>query len=102
MLLDNALERLGGLKKIWVDGGYSGEDFAAHVRELRAGTKVEVVNRIEGASGFHVLPRHWVVERTLGWLMQHRRLVRDYERLTESVEAWIHIAMIRIMLRTLA
>ena len=87
VLLDDALKRLSGLKKIWVDGGYSGEDFAAHVRELRPDTKVEVVNRIEGASGFHVLPRRWVVERTFACraLTKGIRGVGDPQRTPDSV-----------------
>jgi putative transposase len=102
VLLDLALGSLEWLRKLWVDSGYGGEDFAEHARELRPNLEVEVVKRIEGSSGFHVLPRRWVVERTFAWLMKHRRLVRDYEHLPKSVEAWIHTAMIRIMLRRLA
>jgi transposase len=49
-----------------------------------------------------VLPRRWVVERTFGWFMRQRRLVRDYETTESSAEAWIYIAMIRIQLRRLA
>jgi transposase len=49
-----------------------------------------------------VLARRWVVERTFGWLMQNRRLARDYETTESSAEAWIYIAMIRIQLRRLA
>lgn len=54
------------------------------------------------ASSIKVLPRRWVVERTFGWLMGQRRLVRDYETTETSAEAWIFIAMIRIQLRRLA
>jgi putative transposase len=56
----------------------------------------------EEPSGFLVLPRRWVVERTLAWLGQARRLAKDYERLPESGVAMIHAAMSRIMLRRLA
>jgi putative transposase len=49
-----------------------------------------------------LLPKRWVVERTFDWLMQHRRLVRDYEQTETSATAWIFVAMIRIMLRRLA
>ncbi len=52
--------------------------------------------------GFKVLPHRWVVERTFGWLMRQRRLVRDYETTESSAEAWIYIAMVRIQLRRLA
>ena len=61
-----------------------------------------MVKRSDDVQGFAVLPRRWVVERTFGWLMRHRRLVRDYERTESSAEAWIHLAMIRIQLRRLA
>jgi putative transposase len=52
--------------------------------------------------GFHVLKRRWVVERTLAWLSTWRRLSKDYEVLPGSEEAWIYVAMIRLMLRRLA
>ncbi len=91
-----------GLRKLWVDGGYSGGNFAQWVREHWARLEVEVIKRSDTGKGFRVLPRRWVVERTFGWLMRHRRLVRDYERTAASAEAWIHLAMIRIQLRRLA
>ena len=101
-LLDNALIQHGWLRKLWVDGGYSGQNFAQYVKQLRPKLDVEVVKRSDKAQGFEVLPRRWVVERTFGWLMQCRRLTRDYERTVESATGWIHTAMIRIMLRRLA
>lgn len=90
------------LRRLWVDGGYTGEAFAQWVREHWPKLQVEVVKRSDAASGFAVLPRRWIVERTFGWLMRHRRLVRDYERTEASAESWIHLAMIRIQLRRLA
>ena len=90
------------LKLLWVDGGYSGPAFAQWVQGLRPKLKVEVVKRSDDAQGFVILPRRWVVERTFGWLMRQRRLVRDYETTETSAEAWVYIAMIRIQLRRLA
>jgi putative transposase len=90
------------LRCLWVDGGFSGPDFADWVRTRRRKLKVEVIKRPVDASGFEVLPRRWVVERTFAWLVQHRRLVRDYERTETSATAWIFVAMIRVMLRRLA
>jgi transposase len=90
------------LRKLWVDGGYSGADFANWVRQHRSKLQVEVIKRSDDMRGFEVLPKRWVVERTFAWLMQHRRLVRDYERTDSSAIAWIHVAMIRVMLRRLA
>ncbi len=52
--------------------------------------------------GFHVLKWRWIVERTFAWLSTWRRLAKDYELLPSSEEAWIYLAMIRIMLRRLA
>ncbi len=90
------------LRKLWVDGGYAGSDFAQAAREHRPKLEVEVVKRSDDTRGFIVLPRRWVVERTFAWLMQHRRLVRDYEQTDVSATAWIHVAIIRLMLRRLA
>lgn len=90
------------LRKLWVDGGYSGETFADWVQTNWTKLEVEVVKRSADTKGFAVLPQRWIVERTFGWLMRHRRLVRDYERTETSAEAWIHLAMIRIQLRRLA
>jgi len=56
----------------------------------------------EKPSGFQVLPRRWVVERTFAWLGQARRLAKGYERLPETAVAMTHVAMSRIMLRRLA
>ncbi len=52
--------------------------------------------------GFQVLPRRWVVERTFSWIDQNRRMSKDYERLTETGEAFIYVAMSRLMVRRLA
>lgn len=63
---------------------------------------LEVVLRPKGSQGFVLHPLRWTVERTYGWLHWCRRLHVDYERLPASSEAFIHIAMIRLMLRRLA
>jgi transposase len=101
-LLSRVLVWFTWLKKMWVDGGYSGPDFAAWVKTIRPKLEVEVVKRSDAVRGFKVLPKRWIVERTFGWLMRHRRLVRDYERCETSAESWVYIAMIRIQLRRLA
>lgn len=94
-------QRLPRLARIWVDGGFSGEDFLHWVIDTFRWI-LEVVLRPEGAQGFVLLPKRWTVERTYGWLHWCRRLNVDYERLPASSEAFIHIAMIRLMLRRLA
>ena len=98
-LLARILKTFTWLRKVWVDGGYTGQEFAQWVKGQRPNLEVEVVKRSDEVSGFEVLPRRWVVERTIGWLMRHRRLVRDYEKTETSAAAWVYLAMIRIQLR---
>ena len=89
------------LHTIWTDGGFDGDPFMQWVITVCRWI-IQVVLRPEQTKGFVVLKKRWVVERTFGWLMGCRRLVRDYERLPESSEALIYLAMIRIMVRRLA
>jgi putative transposase len=92
---------LSRLHTIWADGGFDGEPFLQWVMDVCRWI-IEVVLRPEQTKGFVVLKKRWVVERTFGWLMGCRRLVRDYELLPETSETFIYLAMIRIMLRRLA
>lgn len=94
-------ERFPRLARIWVDGGFSGEDFMRWVIDTFRWI-LDTVLRPQAAQGFVLLPKRWVVERTYGWLHWCRHLNVDYEHLTASSEALIHIAMIRIMVRRLA
>jgi putative transposase len=89
------------LHTIWVDGGLDGEPFLRWVMDVCRWI-VQVVLRPQGSKGFVLLPKRWVVERTFGWLMNCRRLVRDDELLPETSETFIYLAMIRIMVRRLA
>jgi putative transposase len=108
------------LELIWADSGYKKEGFGEWVKAT-LGWDVEIVEHpwsgLRGVwvppgvevdwekirpSGFHVLKRRWVVERTFAWLSTWRRLSKDYEVLPSSDEAWMYVAMSRIMLRRLA
>jgi transposase len=89
------------LHTIWVDGGFDGEPFMQWVITFCQWI-VQVVLRPEQTKGFVLLKKRWVVERTFGWLMHCRRLVRDYEGLPQTSETFIYLAMIRIMVRRLA
>jgi transposase len=86
--------------KVWVDGGYAGQLVRWATTTLRI--SVEVVNKLAGQIGFQVLPRRWVVERTLSWITRYRRTVRDYERRPEHHAAMVQWAMVIIMTRRLA
>lgn len=98
------LQRLRNLHRdiclVWADGGYSGQ-LVDWCRQKLA-FALEVVKRTDDMEGFVVLPRRWVVERTLSWLMHSRRLCRDYETLTATSEAMILFSMITRMSRRLA
>ncbi len=97
-LMDGKYPRL---EKVLADQGFNGEEFTNRMRKT-FGFVLEIVKKVLGVSGFQVLPKRWVVERTFGWLMFNRRLVKDYEVKTEHSEAFIQMAMIRLMVRKLA
>jgi putative transposase len=128
-LLLRAQERFPRLSHLWVDTGYRGEDKGKDWVEKALGWSVDLVERArkpapeevlrerarewakEGVAldweklmppkGFQVLPRRWVVERTIAWIEQNRRMSKDYERLCASGEAFVYAAMIRLMTRRL-
>lgn len=99
-LLSLVQERFSTIQMVWADGGYAGRLLLWARKCLRL--TVTVVKRSDDAKGFVVLPRRWVVERTLGWITRNRRLVRDYERLSTTHEAMTLIAMTKLMSRRLA
>jgi len=102
VVLGPLAKRFTKLRKIWVDSIYNG-GIAEWVRALRQRNRIdlEIVKRPEGATGFQVVAKRWVVERTFAWLSFHRRMSKDYEYLPETSEALIRIAMIRLMLARL-
>jgi len=86
------------VSKIWADQGYSGAELFNWVfAQFRC--VLEVVKKKKGQRGFEVLPRRWVVERTLAWLVRSRRLSKDYERKPSSSEAQVYLASGRLLLR---
>jgi putative transposase len=112
------LEKVGGdrlprMQKIWADRAYNGQ-IGEWIKE-RLGWALEIVKpprrwvRVPAneepppyPAGFIVLPRRWVIERTIAWIMRNRRMSRDYEFLAQTTEVLIYVAMIRLMLRRLA
>ena len=103
-VLTAARDRHPDLALAWADGGYANavdDSLIGWARE-NTGIEVVVVKRTDDVKGFKVLPRRWVVERTNAWISAHRRLTREYERLTEASEAMIDLAMIDIMAGRLA
>jgi putative transposase len=130
VLLDLAPEHLPRLSHLWMDAGYTGEGKDADWVERVLGWTAQVVRhppkmasdevmrrwvsewakervaidaeRLSGPRRFGELPRRWVVERTFSWLGQNRRMSKDYERLAETSEAFVYVAMTRLMVRRLA
>ncbi|MGK8491371.1 IS5 family transposase [Nocardia asiatica] len=91
--------RFAAIELVWTDGGYAGRrDRGENVVALTT----RIVKRDDTATGFEVLPRRWVIERSFGWLTKHRRLVRDYETRPDHHEAMVYIAAIRTLTRRLA
>ena len=128
--LEGADRAFPRLRHLWLDAGYRGENKGADWVEKTLGWSVDLVERPkkpapeevlmawakewakEGVAvdwqkllppkGFVVLPRRWVVERTIAWIEQNRRMSKDYERLCASGESLVYAAMIRLMTRRLA
>ena len=101
-LLRNLRKAFPSVKLAWADGGYAGKLVTWAAAKLKPKLTLEIVKRPDDLHTFKVLPRRWVVERTLSWITRHRRTVRDYERLPAHHETYIYWAMIIIMTRRLA
>jgi putative transposase len=112
LLLEKVSDRLPRMEKVWADRGYNGK-MGEWIKEY-LGWTLEIVKpprrwvRVPADEepppwvGFTVLPRRWVIERTIAWIMRNRRMNRDYEFLAQTTQALVYVAMIRLMLRRLA
>ena len=98
-VLDRLRFRMPSVAVIWADGGYAGR-LVGYARQVLK-VLVDIV-RTQGQHTVEVLPRRWVVERTLSWISRCRRLAHDYERLPEHSEAMVKWAMVGLMARRLA
>lgn len=113
LVLAGITTRFPHLQQLWVDAGYTGKAVASLGQAQ--GFAVQVVRnprrwfRVPAdqapsplPTGFPVLPRHWVVERTFAWLGRWQRLSKDCDELPATEEAWIYLAMAMLMLARLA
>jgi putative transposase len=98
-LIEQVLVEHERLKKLWADQNYSGE--LVEWASCFSNFELEIVRRPEGAEGFVLLPKRWIVERTFGWFGRYRRLSKDYEGTCESSEGCIYAAMINRMVHLL-
>jgi transposase len=90
------------LIKLYADGGYQGPEFQSAMKRILVRLDLEIVKRLGHAKGFVVLPKRWIVERTLAWLGRCRRLAKDWECLNRKALAFLRLASIRLMLRKLS
>ena len=98
-LLWNLRRAFPSVKLAWADGGYAGKLVTWARTKLRPRLTVQIVKRPGDLHTFQVLPRRWVVERTLAWITRCRRTIRDYERLTAHHETVVYSAMITMSRR---
>jgi transposase len=85
------------LRHVFADAAYAGEKLETTLAGLGEWT-LEIVRRSELAKGFQLLPRRWVVERSIAWLNRNRRLAKDFEASVESALAWVMIASVKLLL----
>ena len=88
------------LRHLFADSVYDGANLRAALAKFGNWT-IEIIKRSDVARGFIVLPRRWVVERTLAWLNRNRRLAKDFEASIESATTWLYIASVKLMSRRL-
>lgn len=100
-VIEQARESFPTLTHIFADGGYAGDKLQNALREMD-GPTIEIVKRPAGVTGFVVIARRWVVERTFAWLGRCRRLAKDWEASIASADAWLLIASIRRSVRYIA
>src|SRR5450631_1471160 len=89
------------LKKLFADSAYEGAIFHTALESILPCLKTEIVKRSGQIKGFVVLPKCWIVERTIGWINRCRRLAKDWQNLNRNALAFLKLASIRLMLRKL-
>jgi transposase len=97
MFLHPDFHKIPGLKKVLCDGGYTGEVFAAKMREV-IGAEIEIAKRPE-LHKFVIMPKRWIVERSFGWLDKCRRLWKNCERLIETSLNMVKLAFVSLLMK---
>ena len=100
MLLGSIRSTFPWLRHVFADSAYAGAKLSVALARLGKWT-LEIVKRSDAAKGFVLLPRRWVVERTLAWLNRNRRLAKDFEATIESAETWLMITSVKLLTRRL-
>jgi putative transposase len=87
------------LKKIWADAGYAGEEM---IQDVLRSSKIQLEITRRSEQRFVVVPRRWVIERSIAWINRYRRLNKDYEYRTTTSESMVYMTGIRLMLRRMS
>ncbi len=101
MLLSSLFGLFPFLTKLFADSAYEGPRFRDALAHVLRALETEIVKRSDRQKGFVVLPKRWIVERTIAWLNRCRRLAKDWENLNRNALAFLKLASIRLMLRKL-
>jgi transposase len=101
LLLDALADRFPLLQKLFADGAYQGPVFSKALAKIRPELQPEIIKRTDSTPGFVVVPKRWIVERTIAWLNRCRRLAKDFENRIRTAIAFVQLASIRLMLRKL-
>ena len=99
MLLATLFGMFPFLENLFADSAYQGQIFHTALAAILPSLKTEIVKRSDQAKGFVVLPKRWIVERSIAWLNRCRRLAKDWENLNLSALIFLRLASIRLMLR---
>jgi transposase len=101
LLLDSVRHRFPWLRHVFADSAYSGDKLKTALAG-KGNWTIEIIKRSDTAKGFVLLPRRWVVERTIAWLNRNRRLAKDVEATIASATTWLYIASVKLISRRLA
>jgi putative transposase len=101
LVVDKIRRRFPWIELVWADGGHNARQVDAGAAKVPL-LRIEIVERSDDIKGFVVLPRRWVVERTLAWFGRNRRLAKDFEKLAETLATFVALASIQLALRRLA
>ena len=101
LLIMALADRFPLLPKLFAGAAYRGPQFRQELAKLRPHLATEIITQSDQRKGFAVMPKRWIVERTLAWLNRCRRLAKDVENRTRHAVAFVYLASIRLMLRKL-
>jgi len=102
LLMESLLGLYPFLRKLFADSGYTGKTFREGLAKPCPNVRIKIVKRSKTTKGFKVLPKRWIVERTIAWLNRCRRLAKDWECLSSRALTFVRLASIRLMLRKLS